>query len=73
MAAAARASPASWFRGRRGERVSDVLGTQAEAIERGHEIVRNLGGGELIVQGRDGQIREKVTVAPGHDDPSSPG
>jgi len=47
------------------ERVSDVLRTQDEAIERGHVIVRNLGGGELIVKGRDGTIREKVTVAGG--------
>lgn len=37
------------------ERVSDVLGTQKEAIDRGHVIVRNLGGGELIVKGRDGR------------------
>ena len=55
------------------ERVSDVLGTQKEAIDRGHVIVRNLGGGELIVKGRDGKIRDKITVAPGHDDPRSPG
>ena len=47
------------------ERVSDILRTQEEAIDRGHEIVRNLGGGELIVKGRDGKIREKVTVAAG--------
>ncbi len=47
------------------ERVSDVLATQAEAVERGHVIVRNLGGGELIVKGRDGLIREKLTVAGG--------
>jgi hypothetical protein len=40
-----------------------VLRTQEEAIDRGHEIVRNLGGGELIVKARDGQIRQKVTVA----------
>jgi hypothetical protein len=55
------------------QRVSDVLDTQAEAIRRGHEIVRNLGGGELIVKGRDGQIRDKITVAPGNDDPGKPG
>jgi hypothetical protein len=55
------------------ERVSDVLQTQEEAIARGHQIVSNLGGGELLVKGRDGQIRDKVTVAPGHDDPRSPG
>jgi len=47
------------------ERVSDVLDTQEEAIKRGHEIVRNLGGGELIIKGVDGKIREKVTVAGG--------
>jgi hypothetical protein len=47
------------------ERVSDVLATQEEAIDRGHVIIRNLGGGELIVKGRDGKIREKVTVAGG--------
>jgi hypothetical protein len=55
------------------ERVSDVLRTQENAIKRGHEIVRNAGGGELLIKGRDGQIRDKVTVAPGHDDPSTPG
>lgn len=55
------------------KRVSDVLGTQEEAIKRGHEIVRNLGGGELLVKGRDGKIRDKVMVAPGHDDPRSKG
>lgn len=55
------------------ERVSDVLRTQEEAIARGHVIVRNLGGGELLVKGRDGKIRDKLTVAPGHDDPNSPG
>ncbi|MGI8683452.1 MAG: DUF2188 domain-containing protein [Mycobacteriales bacterium] len=53
------------------ERVSAVGSTQAEAIERGHEILRNLGGGELIIKGRDGQIRDKVTVAPGKNSGSS--
>jgi hypothetical protein len=55
------------------QRVSDVLNTQAQAIDRGHEIVRNLGGGELIVKGRDGEIRDKITVAPGNDAPNKPG
>lgn len=45
------------------ERVSDILGTQAEAMTRAREIIRNLGGGELIVKGRDGEIRLKDTVA----------
>jgi len=47
------------------ERVSDLVPTQEEAIQRGHEIVRNLGGGELVIKGVDGKIREKVTVAGG--------
>lgn len=45
------------------ERVSDVLQTQEEAIARGHVIVGNLGGGELVIKGKDGQIREKLTIA----------
>ena len=45
------------------QRVSDVLPTQEEAMTRAREILRNLGGGELIVKGRDGQIRLKDTVA----------
>lgn len=55
------------------QRVSAVLPTQAEAIQRGHEILENLGGGELIIKSRDGQIRDKVTVAPGNDSGSSSG
>ena len=50
------------------ERVSDLLPTQEEAIARGHEIVRNLGGGELVIKGVDGKIREKLTVAGGSPD-----
>jgi hypothetical protein len=47
------------------ERVSDVLATQEEAMDRARVILRNLGGGELVVKGRDGQIRLKDTVAGG--------
>ena len=53
------------------ERVSGNFDTQAEAITRAREIIRNAGGGELIVQGEDGQIRLKDTVAPGQGAPSS--
>lgn len=45
------------------ERVSDILPTQEEAMSRARVIIGNLGGGELIVKGRDGQIRLKDTVA----------
>ncbi|MFL0564249.1 DUF2188 domain-containing protein [Microbacterium sp. 179-I 1D1 NHS] len=41
--------------------------TQADAIDRGRDIVRNAGGGELNIHRRDGQIRAKDTIAPGND------
>jgi hypothetical protein len=46
------------------ERVSDVLRTQEDAVKRARVIIRNLGGGELIVKARDGHIRLKDTVSP---------
>jgi len=47
------------------KRASSHHETQAEAIERAREIIRNKGGGELSVHGEDGQIRQKDTVAAG--------
>ncbi|OBK28915.1 hypothetical protein A5634_19790 [Mycobacterium asiaticum] len=41
--------------------------TQQEATQRATEIVRNSGGGEVRIHGRDGQIRDSNTVAPGND------
>ncbi|WP_263055258.1 DUF2188 domain-containing protein [Curtobacterium sp. RIT-PI-V] len=41
--------------------------TQAEAIDRGRQIIGNAGGGELNIHGRNGQIRAKDTIAPGND------
>ena len=55
------------------ERVSAKLDTQAEAIDRGREIVRNAGGGELFVLTEAGKIRQKDTVGAGQDDPNAPG
>ena len=49
------------------ERSSDVLSTQYEAEQRAKEIVGNLGGGEVRIQGRDGRWRDSDTVAPGND------
>lgn len=48
-------------------RASSHHDTQAEAQAAGHRSLDNEGGGELITQGRDGQIRDKSTVPPGHD------
>ena len=41
--------------------------TQAEAIDRARSIVRNAGGGEVTIHGRDGRIRDSDTVSPGND------
>jgi hypothetical protein len=50
-----------------GERSSAHLRTQSEADKRAAEILRGVGGGERITQGRDGKIRSKDTIAPGND------
>jgi hypothetical protein len=49
------------------ERASSHHTTQEQAINRGREIVHNLGGGELRIHGRDGRIRDSDTIAPGGD------
>lgn len=49
------------------DRASSHHETQAEAIDRGREIVHNAGGGELRTHGRDGKIRNSDTIPPGND------
>jgi len=49
------------------DRVSSHHDKQSEAIDRGREIVRNAGGGELNIHGRNGQIRAKDTIPNGND------
>lgn len=49
------------------DRASAVTDTQREAEQRAKEIVRNLGGGEVRIQGRDGKWRDSDTVAPAKD------
>lgn len=48
-------------------RASSTHNTQADAIDRAREIVHNAGGGEVVIHGRDGRIRDSDTIAPGHD------
>lgn len=48
-------------------RASSHHDKQDQAIDRGREIVGNAGGGELRIHGRDGQIRDSDTIAPGND------
>lgn len=45
--------------------------TQADAERRAKEIVRNAGGGEVVIHDRSGRIRDKDTVPPGNDPKSS--
>lgn len=49
------------------DRASSVHETQREAIDAARQNLHNQGGGELSVQGRDGRIRSKDTIAPGSD------
>ena len=49
------------------ERASGVFPTQAQAEREAKAIVRNLGGGEVRVQGRDGHWRDSDTVPHGND------
>ena len=48
-------------------RASAHTDTQADAINRGREIINNAGGGELNIHGRDGAIRAKDTIPKGND------
>lgn len=49
------------------DRASAITDTQSDAIDRAREIVGNSGGGEVVIHGRDGAIRDSDTVAPGND------
>lgn len=49
------------------DRASDLHDTQAEAVESARDMLRNQGGGELSIHGRDGKIRAKDTIKPGPD------
>lgn len=60
--------PEGWADKRNGaSRPAGVYSTQqdAEAASKRHSA--NAGGGEVTVQGRNGQFRSKDTVAPGND------
>jgi len=48
-------------------RASAHTNTQADAINRGREIISNAGGGELNIHGRNGAIRAKDTIPKGND------
>ena len=41
--------------------------SRKEAVEAGHRAVHQCGGGQLLVLGRDGLIRDRIHIAPLHD------
>jgi Uncharacterized protein conserved in bacteria (DUF2188) len=43
------------------------LERQDQAVQRARQILRNEGGGELVVHDRQGKVREKNTVRPARD------
>ena len=49
------------------DRASAHLETQSQAIDRAREIVRGSGGGEVVIHGQDGRIRDSDTIPPGSD------
>lgn len=49
------------------DKASSVHNTQAEAMAAARRMLGNQGGGEMSVQGMDGKIRAKDTIAPGND------
>lgn len=49
------------------ERSSGHFDRQDDAVDRARDIVRNSGGGEVVIHRPDGSIRDSDTVAPGND------
>ncbi len=49
------------------QRSSSHHDTQREASNRAGQIVGNTGGGEVVIHGRNGRIRDSDTIPPGHD------
>jgi hypothetical protein len=49
------------------DRASGLHPTQGDALNQARENLKNQGGGELTIMGRDHVIRGKDTVAPGRD------
>jgi len=54
-------------------RASSVHDTQAAAYDAARGYSANKGGGDISIQGRNGQIRDKNTIPPAHDPRSSKG
>ena len=51
------------------ERASAHADRKRDAMDRGREIVRNQGGGELRIQNQRGRLIDSDTVSPGRESP----
>lgn len=49
------------------QRISAKASTQKEAETLAKQFCANSGGGEVVIHGLDGKIRDKDTVPPGND------
>jgi hypothetical protein len=49
------------------KKATGIVDTQKEAEKLAKKIVKNQGGGEVRIHGRDGKIRDTDTVAPAND------
>jgi hypothetical protein len=49
------------------KKATGVVSTQGEAERLAKKIVKNQGGGEVRIHGRDGKIRDTDTISPAND------
>jgi len=49
------------------DRASSLHDTQQDAVNAARDMLKNQGGGELIVNGINQKIRSKDTIPPGND------
>src|SRR5437868_2821200 len=49
------------------QRLSAHSSTKQEAVRRARELVRNAGGGEVVVHDSHGRITDRDTITPGRD------
>lgn len=63
-----RRSDGKWVNKRNdANRATSIHDTQGDAQNAARRNLINQGGGELTIKGRNGKIRSKDTIRPGHD------
>lgn len=60
--------PKGWkYQRERAQKASGIADTQREAEALAKQLAANSGGGEVIIHGHDGRIRDSDTIAPARD------